>query len=248
MKEVYLAYFDLLGFKEFISNNEDETLIRRMGHIFRDIELSLSLGEFQAPIDGVKLANISNSKLNCINISDTIVFWTNDCGIDELKELIKVSYEFNWKQISYNFPIRGVITKGKIRFVNGNSNNRKGGSYSVKCLYGKGIVEAHNKAENQNWAGSVIDNSIIIDLNRNDENLNFLLKYAIKYKVPYKAIEQEEEEFVFRLSENLLNSIAFENASKNIIDTFKLDNKSVDNPSVQAKIENTIKFLNSFKE
>lgn len=247
MKEVYLAYFDLLGFKEFILNNEDESLIRRMGHVFRDIEFSLSLGNSENPMNGLILADISNSKLNCMNISDTIVFWTNDCNIDALKELIKVSYEFNWKQVNYNFPVRGAIIKGKIRFVNGKSDNRKGGSYSVRCLYGKGIIEAHNKAENQNWAGSVIDNSIIYDLIKNDSNLDFLLKYAIKYKVPYKTNEKEEE-FVFKLSANLLNSKAFENASQGIIDTFKLDNKSIDNPSVQLKIENTLKFLSIFKE
>ncbi len=218
-----------------------------MGHVFRDIEFSLSLGNYEKPMSGLILADVSNSTLNCINISDTIVFWTNECSIEALKELIKVSYEFNRKQVSYNFPVRGSIIKGKIRFVNGNSENKKGGSYSVRCLYGRGIIDAHNKAENQNWAGSVIDNSIINDLIKNDKNLNFLLKYAIKYKVPYKT-NIKEEEYVFKLSEKLLNSKAFENASQGIIDTFKLDNKSIDNPSVQLKIENTISFLSLFKE
>jgi hypothetical protein len=56
MKVVYIAYFDLLGFKEFIEKNNDETLITRMGHIFRDIETSLAQGKYQTPRDGVILA------------------------------------------------------------------------------------------------------------------------------------------------------------------------------------------------
>lgn len=71
MKEVYLAYFDFMGFKEFIQNNDDVVLMRRMGHIFRDIEMCLGKGEYKEARNGMILADISNSKLNCLNISDT---------------------------------------------------------------------------------------------------------------------------------------------------------------------------------
>ena len=80
MNEVYIAYFDLLGFKEFIMNNDDKVLIRRMGHIFRDLEKSLSKGKYQKPKNGTVLADISNLKINSLNISDTIILWTNDCN------------------------------------------------------------------------------------------------------------------------------------------------------------------------
>lgn len=33
-KEVYIAYFDLLGFKEFIENNTEEYIDKRMESIF----------------------------------------------------------------------------------------------------------------------------------------------------------------------------------------------------------------------
>jgi len=74
LKEVYLAYFDYLGFKEFIENNDDEVLMRRMGHIFRDIEGALGLGKYREPQNGVILSDLSNSSVNCLNISDTVLF------------------------------------------------------------------------------------------------------------------------------------------------------------------------------
>jgi hypothetical protein len=249
-KEVYISYFDFLGFKEFILNNNDENeLMRRMGHIFRDIEFAIGQGKFQKPFGGRILADLSQSKLNVLNISDTVVFWTNDTSRESLEELIKVAYEFNWKENLYNFPVRGSITKGKIRIINGNNKNDKGGSYGVSCLYGKGIVNAHLKAEGQEWAGTVIDNSILNEFSNEEEATTFLEPYAVKYKVPYKPdVNQVEEEFALRLTKGKLNPESFKNLSADIDRVFSQDNKSISHPSVQKKIKNTIDFLSTFKE
>lgn len=245
MKEVYLAYFDFMGFKEFIQNNEDEILMRRMGHIFRDIEICLGQGKYQEPRNGVLLADVSRSKLNCLNISDTVLIWTNDCEADSLKELINVAYEFNWREIGYNFPLRGSIFKGKIREVTGRQTNSEGGSYSVQCVYGKGIVDAHLKAESQNWAGTVIDQTIIDDLTQFGL-LDFINEMTVKYPVPYKL--ETIEEFVFKIKRGKLNETALENILKDIDRVFSMDNKNIDNDSVKLKIENTKKFIIDTKD
>lgn len=243
MEEVYLAYFDFLGFKEFIENNEDEVLMRRMGHIFRDIESAIGQGKYQQPQNGVILSDLSNSQVNCLNISDTVLFWTNQCNYESLTELIKVAYEFNWLQILYNFPIRGSIIKGKIRLVSGKQVNSNGGSYSVQCLYGKGLIKAHQKAENQNWAGTVIDQSIIDDLEKVSKGIEFLSDYAIKYKVPYKSDLELNEEYVLKVVKGITNETALKNTKESVSGVFALDNKSIEPKSVQIKIENTIKFI-----
>lgn len=250
MKEVFIAYFDFLGFKEFILNNTDENeLMRRMGHIFRDIEFALGQGKVQASKNGVILADLSNSKINALNISDTVVFWTNDTTLESLDELIKVAYEFNWKENLYNFPVRGSISKGSIRIVNGTNKNDLGGSYGVSCLYGKGIVNAHLKAESQDWARTVIDGSIIEEFSGEQEAFSFLEPYVVKYKVPYKeGIIHNTEEYVFRLTKSKLNKVAYGNAKNDIERVFAQDNKSTSHPSVQRKIKNTIDFLSIFKE
>src|SRR5699024_2535937 len=129
MKEVYLAYFDYMGFKEFIVKNEDEELIRRMNHIFRDIEIALGQGKYRAPKNGSILSNLSESTINCLNISDTVLFWTNDCTYESLKTLIKVADEFNWREVNYNFPIRLALVKGKVKEVSEKQTNSYSGSY-----------------------------------------------------------------------------------------------------------------------
>ena len=248
MKEVYLAYFDYLGFKEFIENNDDEVLMRRMGHIFRDIERALGQGKYREPQNGMILSDLSDSKVNCLNISDTVLFWTNKCDYESLTELIKVAYEFNWMQIGYNFPIRGSIVKGKIRMVSGKHTNTNGGSYSVQCLYGKGLIKAHDKAEYQNWAGTVVDESIISDLETNTSGIEFLSEYAIKYKVPYKIDVDLGEEYVLRVVKGITNETALKNTKEGIAGVFALDNKSTEPKSVQLKIENTLEFIEFLAE
>lgn len=245
MKEVYIAYFDFLGYKEFIQNNQDEILIRRMGHIFRDIEICLGQGQYQEPKNGVVFADVSKSKLNCLNISDTVIFWTNECEHNSLRELIKVAYDFNWREIGFNFPLRGIVIKGKLHEVTGKEANSEGGSYSVQCLYGSGIVDAHLRAESQNWAGTVIDHSIITDLVANND-LEYINEMALIYTVPYKS--GPIDEYVFKIKKGPLTEEALSNILKGIDEVFLLDNKSIDSESVKIKLENTKTFIINTKD
>lgn len=151
-------------------------------------------------------------------------------------------------QILYNFPIRGSIIKGDIRIVSGKQTNSKGGSYSVQCLYGKGLIKAHDKAEYQNWAGTVIDESIITDLEQNPNGIEFLSEFAIKYKVRYKTELGLDEEYVLRVSKGITNELALKNTKENVEHVFALDNKSIEPKSVQLKIENTLKFIDFLTE
>lgn len=74
----FIAYFDFLGYKDFILNNDSNYLKVRAGHILRDIQISLGQGKYQDPMNGSVLADISLTRINCLNISDTVIFWTSD--------------------------------------------------------------------------------------------------------------------------------------------------------------------------
>ena len=91
----FIAYFDYLGFKQFIENNDLDYQKRIMENNFRDIENALGQGKLKQPTHGA-IADLANSNINCINFSDTIVFWTNDDSESSLIEIIEVAYKFNW--------------------------------------------------------------------------------------------------------------------------------------------------------
>ena len=244
----FIAYFDYLGYKDFILNNDSAHLKRRAGHILRDIEISLGQGKYQEPKNGVIVADLSSTRINCLNISDTVIFWTNDDSIESLEELLLVADEFNWREVLYNFPVRGVICCDEIEMISGQQKNQAGAIYSPNLIYGKGLVRAHLKAENLNWAGCVIDATVIEHIKEKVNVEKFLEPFAKLYKVPYKVPEHDFDEYALLINKGGLNETAFENTKKGIIQAFSNDNKPIDKPRVQEILGNTISFLETFRD
>ena len=242
----FIAYFDYLGFKEFIENNDLEYQKRIVNNNFRDMESALGQGNFKDTPRGV-IADISKSQINCINFSDTVVFFTNDNSKDSLIEILKVAYEFNYREINFCFPVRGALVFGEMVYADFKQNNGGGGIYNINSVYGKGLVKAHLRANEQHWAGTVIDESFTTEIVNRGHNLyEFLLPYAKKYKVPYKNGENRAEEFVLNIVKGTLNDEVLKSMSISIRDNFAQDKKPVTDERVQQKISNTIQFLESY--
>lgn len=247
-KEVYLAYFDLLGFKEFIKNNTSEHLSQRMVSLFLDLEEALTKNKHKMEDSGLYRPDIGESKLNCINISDTILYWTNDLSYDSLCELFMTAFLFNHSCNTRNFPARGCLMKGTIDHISGANESKNDTVYAVQCLYGKGLVDAHDKAESQYWAGTVIDKSIENDLNHY-LGQKLLDSYCVKYRIPYKPTKANlagdigNDEYAFRLFMGDPNPTFIKNIKDNVKRIFASDNKPTSIQSVQDKLNNTLKYL-----
>jgi len=118
----------------------------------------------------------------------------------------------------------------------------------LELHYGKGLVKAHLKTDSLNWAGSVIDKTVIDSINDKGVDVEIFLKpYAKLYGVPYKVPNLNiEEEYALKLTNNDLNTQTFENIKGGIIDVFKKDNKSIESDRVKEILNNTITYLESF--
>jgi hypothetical protein len=244
----FLAYFDYLGFKDFIEKNEPEYQKKIVNNIFRDIEGALGQGKVVETEHGY-IADLSDLRINCINFSDTVIFWTDANGVDNLNDLLGVALRFNWTCIDYFFPVRGCIVFDDIIHYKFDHVSKKGGTYGVNSIIGKGLVKAHQKAESQNWAGTVIDDTILKYLEDVAVNVDeFLSPYAKPYKVPYHSDMDNEEEWVLHLvtSKGKMHDEAFQNMCRNITENFAAHNKRTDSASVQIKLKNTIAFLRSY--
>lgn len=137
------------------------------------------------------------------------------------------------------FAVNGL--EGSIELVDFDDDDKLGS--------GKEIVNAHIKAESQDWAGTVIDSSLIEEFASEEEERNFFNPFAVKYKVSYKeGVKQKTEEFALRLIKSSFKKKAYENTRADIERVFSQDNKSTSHPSVQLKIKSTIDFLKAFKE
>ena len=243
----FITYFDFLGFKNFILNNETDYIKRRIGHILRDIEMSLGQGNTKDAQYGV-IADLSKSHLNCLNISDTVIFWTNDSSIESFNELLKVSFDFNWRVTCYHFGVKGAMVYDEIDIISGFQENENGGTYNVNSIYGKGLVNAHLKAENLDLAGCVIDQSIIDKISEFGDPKEIIGNYAMLYKTPYKNGLADEPEFLLKFFINeTIDQTAFDNRSKGIESAFFGDNKG-ESERAKVLLNNTIEFLSVMKE
>ncbi len=244
MNEMFIAYFDFLGFKSFIQNNTSEYQSKIMSSIFFEIEQSLSNGRMV--IDkNVGKPDLSEAKINCTNFSDTIIFWTRKIDVNNLKNILKVSHRFNAYCNIFTFPVRGTIIKGEVNYSQFNSAKRS--VYSVNTLFGKGIIDAYLKTEEQEWAGTVIDDSVIKFLvEKNIPLTKFLNPFAKEYNVPYKKAPSKKV-WALKLTESKLEDESFDNIKKKVINNFSKHNKDATSNLVKKKIKNTIDFLSIHK-
>ena len=244
--KVFIGYFDLLGYKQFILNNETEEVRRRLGHVLRDIESSLGRGDYKEGRGGL-VADLKGSRIKCLNISDTVIFWTLDDTDESLTEFLDVCFRFNWMMNTYNFPVRGAMIYDMMDMIHGAEVGAAGGMYNVNTIYGKGLIAAHLKCEGQMWAGSTIDKSLEDHVLARHEGQAMLDAVAIKHLVPYSnQPENQVEEYALKLVTGPLNAIAFGNLRKNIIAVFEADNKGMGGTAA-IKLENTILFAERFK-
>jgi len=209
----------------------------------RDIEMVLSDGKVTESASGLSVSDLEETRINCLNISDTIIFWTSEDTVEQAKELLKVAYRFNWQENFHNFPVRGCLIYDNFNFISGRQRNVKGAIYSPNLMYGKGLLNAHLKSDQLDWAGTVIDFSFVERI-RDELNFNtFIEDYGKEYNVPYKSFYRKE--FALHLGMPIIeDSDALINRAKQIRDVFTLDNKTI-TPSVEKKIINTIDFLKS---
>ncbi len=243
----FIAYFDYLGFKEFILNNDLDFQKQIMGNNFRDIEMAIGQDKFIEAPHGFQ-ADLSESRIHCINFSDSVIFYTESDDEADLIELLEVAHRFNWHSIGYTFPVRGALVYDELVAVPYKEENSAGGTYNVNSVFGKGLVRAYSKADSQHWAGTVVAQSVIDKIKEMGiDSEQFLSHYAKRYHVPYRNEIAHEPEFVLNLIKpGSLNKETFSQMSKDIKDNFADLNKSVDHPGVQEKLTNTIAFLGSY--
>lgn len=243
----FIGYFDLLGYKAFILNNDTAEVRRRLEHVLLTIESSLGRGIYEDAPGGEYAAELKNSSIQCLNISDTIMFWTKDDSDASLAEFLDVCDKFNWGMNTYQFPVRGALVYEEIEMIRGGHHSTAGGMYSVNTMYGKGLINAHLKCEGQMWAGTVVDKSLEDFVASSAAGISTLDAIAIKYIVPYKkAPENQIEEYALRLVSEPLNETAFRNLCSDLEGVFKADKKGMGGTASQ-KLANTLLFAEQFK-
>lgn len=246
--ETFIAFFDILGFKEFIFNNDFDETKRLFGHLLRDTQTALSKENYLEVPQGI-VPDLSFQKVNALHVSDSIVFWTNTSTAADFEELVNVCYSFYWRSLQTTFPLRGCLTFGEIDFNPNTIKNSNGIYFHNYSLIGKGLVEAYLKAESLEYAGCLLDKKAIAKVD--DKLINDLIydQKLCMYKVPCKTGFSYEH--VFRPNRGDHNDVSFRNTANRIKNLFTYASKNDIEKlpsSVLNKMNNTIDFISFFRE
>ncbi|HEY4109438.1 hypothetical protein [Puia sp.] len=244
--ETYLAYFDILGFKEFIFNADSSTRSTLMNHLIRDSQMALSRGKTAERPGGGLMPDLSDCNIHCLHISDSIIFWTNDISTEMFKELVESSGHFLRQCMQITFPVRGCIVKGEIEYEPFSFKNKKESQFQNSSLYGKALTDAYLKAESQDWVGCFIDRSAA---SAGDEVLTELIyeKQIVYYPVPFKG-GSSSYEYALRTINKTINDVFLKNLAKSAELMFNrhMDGKPL-GADVLRKLTNTVKFYDYFR-
>lgn len=247
----FIAHFDILGYKEFIQNNDKAYVDHHNSHIFRESQLAVSKDGAYVDVPGGYAADVRTSEINCLHISDTILFWTNTATENDFLKLVLACQKFYSHCLQTAFAIRGAIGFGDFEFTPFQIAGQGNAMFYNSSLYGKGLVETYLAAENQDWAGAFIDESAINAKDAqgakivSDNAVNQLIydRVIAYYGVPLKD-GTKSYKHCLRLFKGGLNNTAFRNYAMRIEQQFKAHMNGKPLPSsVIKKVQNTIEFL-----
>lgn len=236
----FITYFDLLGYRNFLERNESTIHKRVIEQFYVHIDSALNrTGKYHKSENGNFVNDLTGKIVSFANYSDTVILWTETDTEDEFNAILEASHECNWRMNLYHFPIRGILIYDELFPMNYSSSNK---GYHVNTFFGKGLIKAHDGAEKQQWAGMVIDDSVIEKITNNENIKN----KCVSYDIPYK--DGTHTQYAMKLAINL-NDTSLKNTIKDIENNFKRHNKwDNDVPSLKEKLKNTIDFITYLKE
>lgn len=244
MKTTHIAYFDILGFKDFINYNKDkpEEIERIYGNIMLTSQLSTTEGKFHPKLP---VPDIDQQKVNCLHVSDSIIFWTDEDSLEDFKNIFKVCQSFVNRMFE---PIRGCLNYGDISFKPFSIKSK----FYNSSLLGKGLIEAYELAECLEFSGCVLHENVINRLGIDELKKN-VGESVIKYDYPTKDVKSQGEKFAINPFNQLIESDrTIENIKKSIEHHFTtfVGKESIDDliPSARRKLDNTKIFYEALKK
>ena len=241
----YLLNIDVLGFGNFVKNND----IKKVTYFYNRI---ITGSAFSGEI-------IDKSNIEIMVYSDTIAIKSNNENKDkrlldliQIAKLIQTSQYYAGVEENLFLPIRGTITYGEYVFHKGDistvGNGRMIEAKDINLIFGKPIVESYYLEKDMEIIAIALGDSVI---QKDNILINYLVKENLlcKYNIPLK----EKEEHTRKNKKNLKSGylIPFDfvpNFEENMKTLENSKEKNLNDKSIKDKYINTMQFLKYINE
>lgn len=150
----YFAFLDILGFSTLVQQNPHEVLVDVYKNIFGQtiVKVDEMMGKIAASRAKKMGENYTPSGLRIINISDSILIWTEHGQPTAIFEMVLAVSTLLSISLLQGLPLRGCITRQKFTVLE---------QKSVTSIIGRALVHAYGQEKIQQWSGCIIDDEII---------------------------------------------------------------------------------------
>ena len=161
VKKGIVAYFDILGYQNFIENNKIEYCIDIIENIILKLPEETENERFGFYTGNDEIMNsikkYFNEQSNITFLSDTILFFFNLEHIDDnnkplfTHQILFYLLFFMQKTFEAGFPMRGYIDYGEYYYKN---------DKNINVVAGKTLVNCHREASNLEFSGLIVSNEL----------------------------------------------------------------------------------------
>lgn len=173
---VFVAFLDILGFKDLVERNTHEQLEDIYSQFFTSVEENSELFGLLSQI--LKNDKGISTTVQSVIISDSIVLWTTDDTIDNFNMLVMAVRLLIIRSFGEGIPLRGAITRGPLSV----STDK-----SVR-IFGKALTRAYTLESQMELSGCIIDdecmeyvleiseeNEIFSNINKSNSIIQYLM-------------------------------------------------------------------------
>lgn len=220
----FIAYFDIMGFKEYIYSNPHEKVHKRLS------DMQIILDEAQDFVNSIfgwdEDFEIETTWLKGVMFSDSTMLITKDGTLNSLAYLILACEKLLFGCLSRRIPIKGAISYGKIT-----------AKFEKSLFVGKPLIDAYQLENELFFYGVVFDKKAETKL----ESFNRLKKQCFQGAIPMKGGE------IKHIAINWVNRYNYENVLFEPIDILEDFYKEVSgNP--RKYVDNTIKVVREMQK
>ena len=234
MKNSFVAFFDILGFKTLVEKNNHDNLMQiYSAALYETIDLTEEYYDMVYPV------LTPDSEKNALNIktfviSDSIILVQEEFTKRGFLYMLAKCQILLSSSLSEGIPLRGALSFGPISII----ENKRG-----TTIVGQGLTKAYMLESSQQWSGGIVDKECFENIpnTKGDDFIKVLLNdkvnpLIVKYNIPLKD-NKFKSGYGFNWPKyNLIKS------DTDIIEAFSKHKKEISSEKEQLMLDNTIKY------
>lgn len=175
----FVAFFDIMGFKDLVLHNTHDSVLRKMNKIKTIIsplekDLTQFLNQEENELTADQKSKIIQTAVKPVFFSDSILVTTTSDTEADLREIIFVSIWLTKRSFEIGLPIKGGVSYGKFT-----------ADFEKSIYFGQPLIDAYLLQEDLQLYGTIYDHNFenyLIKKRLQDE-----VKGLAHYKTPLKS-------------------------------------------------------------